>query len=1024
MNVQTRCGGGRGPLRRFAIPLLLFVLLATPLCAQDQTISQMVHTTWTGRDGAPLGIRALAQTPDGILWIASLKGLYSFDGLSFTLFQPSPGSPSIPFVNLRSLYVSRSDDLWVNGDHGPAVRIHKGQVTIYPLAGGAPNYSLDYLQQDTTGAMWAVATDRAIVRLGTDGFWHTMPAPIPEPGHISYLLIDTADTQWVVENHRLYGKGVEQPHFFSTRISAYFPPVIKEGEDGTLWIMAPVSTDKPDRPAPMMIQQVDSSGRLLLGPLDFADAVDFLPGRDGSLWVMDENGQLLHARKEELASSHPGRPIAISDTAKLGRGVAIEQYHGLMFEGNEGVWAGGLDGLERLARATLVPAIPGAPPGFWSNCVDSKGDVFISRMPRDLYEIRNERLERLQSFEHNANIYCGPRGTVYLIANGIATIRNGRMSLLPLLPGFTGYGQDYVFTGFLPLADASLIGVVGGTNAATGLWVFKNGKWSRFLPAEHFAETTGLFEDSSGDLYLGHINGDIHLLREGHLTTYPATSTGFGGVLGFARTTSGVFAYGTAGIGLIRQDNLQVIHFADSDYSKNVTGLIQSGDGDIWINSFDGIVRIPLAEVRAALTDPSHKVAATNLQGPDFKGPSVPLLFSSTAHAAPNGKLWFSTLNGVVSVDPNFIDPPHPPQLAIRAITADGLRPNAHAEFPPNVATLDAQYFGVNLADPRSVIYRYQLQGLDRDWQDVGHRTEAIYTHLRPGHYTFRVVASSGDGVWTPPVSAQFSVLPSFYQTWWFFALCALAGLLLLWLGITARVSYAAAAIRIRAEERADERIRIARDLHDTLLQGVQGLLLSFHVAAEQVPASHESKQALEKALSTADRIIVEGRNRVTRLRSENLSDAELKPSIEGLALDLNGTGPVEFSVERKGGKAVLQAHIVDEIFCVAREAITNAFRHSGASRMLVELDYQRRQFKLICRDNGCGFDPAALAGTANDGHWGLRGMAERAERIGGDFSCESRPGGGTAVCVSVPARQAYMRSNGFRLFSRSAFHS
>jgi hypothetical protein len=462
--------------------------------------------------------------------------------------------------------------------------------------------------------------DRALVRLGTDGYWHPMPAPLPESGHISYLLIDSAGTQWVIENHRLYGRRKGQQHFFHTDISAYFPPVMKEGEGGnTLWIMAPASSDKPDRPAPTTIEQIDSSGRLLRGPFAFGNPVDFLPAPDGSLWVMKENGELVHVWRREMAGLRSSHRIAIPDTARLGGGVAIEQYHAFMLDGNGGVWAGGLDGLERLARATLVPAIPGAPPGFWSSCVDSRGDVFISRVPTDLYEIRSGRLTRLRSVDHDVNIYCGPRGIVYLVADGIAAVRNGKMSLLPLLPGFTGYGQDYVFTGFLPLPHGSLIGVVGGTNAATGLWLFKNAKWSRFLSAEHFAETTGLFVDSSGTLYLAQINGDIRLLRDRHLTTLPASSTGFDGVLGFAQTTDGVFAYGRAGVGLIRQGEFQVIHFADPDYSRDVTGLAQSQDGDIWINGFDGIVRVPSAEIRTALTDPEHKVAARNLQEPDFK---------------------------------------------------------------------------------------------------------------------------------------------------------------------------------------------------------------------------------------------------------------------------------------------------------------------------------------------------------------------------------------------------------------------
>jgi len=294
----------------------------------------------------------------------------------------------------------------------------------------------------------------------------------------------------------------------------------------------------------------------------------------------------------------------------------------------------------------------------------------------------------------------------------------------------------------------------------------------------------------------------------------------------------------------------------------------------------------------------------------------------------------------------------------------------------------------------------------------VGPRTEAAYTYLPHGSYKFQVMASNGNGVWTQPVSsATFTILPHFYERSWVQGLFVLAGVLLAWTAISLRLRYVSAAIRMRAEERADERVRIARELHDTLLQGVQGLLLSFHVAAEKVPADHVSKKALEKALTTADRIIVEGRNRVSRLRAENLNDAELKSLIESVAANFNTTSAIDFAVERRGGSDILQSQVVDEIFCIAREALTNAFRHSAASRVAIELDYQKGEFRMSCRDNGRGFDAVALFPNATNGHWGLRGMAERAERIGANFACTSNADQGTEIKVRVPARLAYARS-------------
>jgi signal transduction histidine kinase len=180
------------------------------------------------------------------------------------------------------------------------------------------------------------------------------------------------------------------------------------------------------------------------------------------------------------------------------------------------------------------------------------------------------------------------------------------------------------------------------------------------------------------------------------------------------------------------------------------------------------------------------------------------------------------------------------------------------------------------------------------------------------------------------------------------------------------------------------------------------------------VPTDHVSKKALEKALATADRIIEEGRNRVNRLRAENLNDAELKSLIEGVAANLNAARPIDVVVERKGKSTALRSHVVDEVFCIAREALTNAFRHSGASRVVIDLDYQEREFRMSCHDNGRGFDAETFCATQSNGHWGLRGMKERAQSMGAKLSLTSSAHKGTEVRILMPARLAYVRNRGF----------
>jgi signal transduction histidine kinase len=233
------------------------------------------------------------------------------------------------------------------------------------------------------------------------------------------------------------------------------------------------------------------------------------------------------------------------------------------------------------------------------------------------------------------------------------------------------------------------------------------------------------------------------------------------------------------------------------------------------------------------------------------------------------------------------------------------------------------------------------------------------------------------------------------------------------------RVRYLAAQIKLRAEERANERIRIARELHDTLLQGIQGLLLCFHAAAAKVPPDSDSKKALDKALATADRMILEGRDRIHRLRSQRLDSAELEPAIEAMSDELASFAHGRFSLERTGTPRLLRPEVIDEILFIVREALTNSFLHSGGSQIAVALDYGKKHFMLVCRDNGRGFTADKSQESEGQGHFGLRGMAERADRIGAAFNYESAPGEGTRIRVLLEANRAYSNPPGFQTIFR-----
>jgi len=966
----------------------------------------MVHTSWTGKDGAPQAITALAQTPDGMLWVGSGAGLFSFDGLKFTAFNPRSGPPLLSTSGIQSLMVSKQGDLWVFFYHGPPACIHDGIVRFYDRAENEAITRLEQASQDSDGTVFAVLNWLYLVRLGSDNVWHKMENPNGRAGDIRGVFIDSGNTLWVVEDNLLYRKPKGDSAFTATDIHVYGVTKFAKNRDGTLWLIG-----HSTGPGAESLQHVDAVGHRLFAPRINSPPSNIVVASDDSVWIQTDLG-LRRLRLDEITPGSSHRSAGPPDLFRLTTGITDIQVQALMdTEGN--IWVGGMAGLDRFEHANLVPAIVPSRMDLWFTCVDGQGDVWAATGDGQLFTLKNGEATQVLNGGGGDNLLCGTQGRAYLFRrSGIAVVSPGHIRRLPLLPGFPEYVDHYLFLGLVEDPDGGLIATVGG-RIASGLWRYAGGRWSRFLPDLKLPEVCAMLQDSRNGLYLAFTPPDsrIGIVRQGSLVTQSLSI----GTTDFARTSYGIVAYGNKGIAVNGNKNFQVLSFIHPEHAKMVTGVVEARGGDLWLMGASGVVRIPASEVRAAMADRAHSVSSVNFQEGDFVGPDRALLFRHSADIDKRGRLWFSTLNGVVSVDPDHLaEPKHPPRLSIRSIVADGREMDASATFPPGMRTLDIKYFALDLSDPRRVVYRYRLEGPDaRDssWQDVGPRTEAAYTHLPHGSYRFQVMASNGNDVWTQPVSsATFRILPHFYERRWVQVLFVLAGVLLAWTAISLRLRYVSAAIRMRAEERADERVRIARELHDTLLQGVQGLLLTFHVAAEKVPADHVSKKTLERALTTADRIIVEGRNRVSRLRADNLNDAELKSLIESVAANFNSVGAIDFAVQRSGGSDVLDSHVVDEVFCIAREALTNAFRHSEASAIVIKLDYQKSGFRMSCRDNGRGFDAVAQLSNLPNGHWGLRGMAERAETIGANFACISNQDQGTEIQVRVPARLAYAR--------------
>ena len=335
-------------------------------------------------------------------------------------------------------------------------------------------------------------------------------------------------------------------------------------------------------------------------------------------------------------------------------------------------------------------------------------------------------------------------------------------------------------------------------------------------------------------------------------------------------------------------------------------------------------------------------------------------------------------------------------------------------KLAPHPRDLQIDYTSPTFTIPQKVKFRYRLDGYDYDWHEAGTRRQAFYTDLPPGKYTFRVTAANSDGVWNETAAKlAFSVAPAYYQTNWFRALCGALFLLLLWAGYQLRVRQLQHHFDMTLEARVSERTRIARELHDTLLQSFHGLLLRFQTVFQLLPERPmEAKEKLGSAIEQAADAITEGRDAVQGLRDSTVQGNDLAEAIstlgEELATDSGNHRPAAFRVSIEGESRNLHPILRDEVYKIAAEAMRNAFRHAQARQIEAEIRYDPEQFRLRVRDDGKGIDPAILSSQGSEGHYGLPGMRERATLIGGKLVVWSEVDAGTEVELRVPATAAY----------------
>jgi signal transduction histidine kinase len=393
---------------------------------------------------------------------------------------------------------------------------------------------------------------------------------------------------------------------------------------------------------------------------------------------------------------------------------------------------------------------------------------------------------------------------------------------------------------------------------------------------------------------------------------------------------------------------------------------------------------------------------------------------NSTADRGPDGRVWFATDNGLIWIDPTYVVTNRlPPPVSILSISSDQERHTSPAgvTFAAGTRAVEIDYTALSLSIPERIAFRYRLDGVDEQWQEVGNRRQAYYTSMAPGTYRFHVIASNNDGVWNQQ-GAQFAfeILPPWWSTTWFRALSLFALGLAGYAAYSYRVRQIALQFEGRLEERLTERTRIARELHDTLIQGFQGLMFRLQAVRALLPGrSGEAVRALDIALERGSQAIAEGRDAVQGLRASALGHPDLARGLTKVGQDLAAAqmphGGASFHLLVEGRSRSLDPLVRDDIYRIASEALSNAFQHAQATEVEAEITYGDDAIRVRVRDNGKGLDAGIRARGGRAGHWGLAGMRERARALGGRLDVWSQDGAGTEVDLTLPLPGARPRT-------------
>jgi signal transduction histidine kinase/streptogramin lyase len=962
----------------YAVALVLAFASSSFALDPHRAPSQYVVTRWGARDLSSNSIHALLQTRDGYLWLGTTTGLVRFDGARFAVFN-SRNTASFADGGASSLAEAADGSLYVGTTSGSIMRHHQGTFTSMPMPTGSGFVSSILPARD--GSLWVSVHGRVMYRW-RNGEVDTAIRQADIKGALA--LVEDASVVWVGTGDGLTrfadGAFVRQPGFADAAQALHLD------RSGALWIGTPHGLVHLRNGQLRRFTRADG--------LSHDNVSAILEDRDGNLWVGTAGGGLNRFREGRFTH------FTLRD------GLSNDHIQRLLEDHEGNLWVGTADGLNCLSDGRFVtygrleglrdPSVTAVAPA-------SDGSVWVGMNSGGV-----ARLSRgsLQHFDLPAGVGREAIIALHETRDGSlwTTVDNGRLFRL----------KGGVVTEHTPVDGPKKVRLILEDDHGpiffvneVGLTRLEGGRLVALHPGSRkLGYLYSSYRDAHGTLWLCSTWGLMRLQGD----HYDLFTTRHGLPHDRVRSVTGerdgsLWVATVGGLAYFKDGKAWKITRAEGLPENLLRLVLDDGLGHLWIASMGSLFRLSKKEIFDLLAGRISQVSPVTFDVSDGLRATEAVLSNAPGFRHRDGRLWFATAQGASVVEPAGISVGEPaPAVRVEAMTVDARPALGTSEFPPGRGEVTIDYTAVSFRSWSKMFFRYRLEGLDEDWVQADVRRTAYYSNLPPGRYRFVVMASNRDGAWTgEPTTLAFTLRPPFHRTPLFYAL-----------GVGLLAAVVAAVHRLRVNQmRArfaaiiHERTRIARELHDTLAQGLAGLGIQIDTALSILPDEPRLgrvRHQMEQGLSMVRTSLAEVRRSIWVLRAQTAKDAkDLASSLGENLAQLTAEAGIASSFELTGEPRSLSPDLERNLLRIAHEAVTNAVRHAGARRITVALHFDSDDVRLTVRDDGRGFDPETSRERPRGDHFGLAGISERTRSLGGELRLETRPGAGTEIDCRLP---------------------